>query len=80
MKYTTILVVDSGGRPQSNARVSLEVHQFLAGGMKGPQQTGSDGKADFSLDIDDGAEITVYVNGNEKVRRGSVRSEYKVTV
>ncbi len=80
MKHTTILVVDGGGRPQSNARVALEIHQFAAGGMKGPEMTGSDGRADFSLDIDDGAQITVYVDGKEKVGRGRVRSEYKVTV
>lgn len=48
--------------------------------MKGPEYTNSDGEANFSLDIDDGAEITVYVNGNAKVGRGSVRSEYKITV
>ncbi len=80
MKYTTITVVDSGGRPQSNARVSLEIHQFAAGGMKGPEYTGSDGKADFALDIDDGAEITVYVNGKEEVRRDKVRSQYQITI
>lgn len=80
MKYATVRVVDSGGRPQSNAKVSVYVHQFAAEGMKDAQYTNSDGETDFKLDIDDGAQISIYVNGSEKVGRGSVRSEYKVTI
>lgn len=80
MKYTTVRVVDSGGRPQSGAKVSIYIHQFAAEGMKGPQYTNPDGKADFSLDIDDSAQISVYVNGTEKSGRGSVQSEYTFTV
>lgn len=80
MKYTSIRVVGSGGCPQSNARVTLEIHQFAAGGMKGPQHTDSEGKTDFALDIDDGAKITVYVNGQEKVGRDKVRSQYQITI
>lgn len=80
MKYTTVRVVDSGGRPQSNAKVSIYVHQFMAGGMTEPQYTNANGEANFKLNIDDGAEIGIYVSGNEKISRGSVRSEYKVTI
>ena len=78
MRYVSVRVVDSGGRPQRDVRVGIEVHQFLASGVK-TEYTNSDGVAQFSLDVDDGAEITVYANGNEKVRRGSIRSEYTVT-
>ena len=34
MRYTTVHVVDAGGKPRSNARVSVYVHQFAAEGMK----------------------------------------------
>ena len=78
MRYVTVRVVDSGGRPQPNTRVSVYVHQFLAEGMKGPEYTNSDGCVEFALDIDTFAEISIYVNGNETVKRGSVRAEYKI--
>ena len=78
MRYVSVRVVDSSGRPQRDTRVGIEVHQFAAGGVK-TEYTNSDGLAEFELDVDEGAEITVYVNGSEKVRRGSIRSEYKVS-
>jgi len=78
MRYVTVRVVDSGGRPRSGVRVALYVYQFAASGMKDPQWTDSNGEADFTLDIDEGAEISVYVDGQERVGRGRVRAEYKV--
>lgn len=80
MKYITVRVVNSEGRPQYYARVSVYVYQFAAEGMKEAQYTNADGETDFKLDIDDGAQIAIYVNGSEKIERGSVRSEYKVTI
>lgn len=80
MKYVTVRVVDSGGRPQANVKVSIYINQFAAQGMKEPQYTNSSGEAEFQLDIDTYGEITVYVNGQERVPRGSVRAEYKVVV
>lgn len=78
MKYVSVRVVDSGGRPLRDSRVGIEVHQFLAGGMKS-EHTNSDGLCEFQLDVDKGAEITIYVDGNLKVSRGSIKSDYKVT-
>ena len=78
MRYVTVRIADSGGRPQCCAKVSIYVHQFLAEGMKGPEYTNSDGSVEFALDIDQFAEISIYVNGNESVKRGSVRAEYKI--
>lgn len=78
-KEVTVTVRNSSGNPQRDVRVAIEIHQFLAGGMK-TEYTDSNGEADFSLDIDEHAEITIYVNGNEKVSRGSVESEYYVTI
>ncbi len=78
MRYVSVRVVGSDGRPVRDARVGIEVHQFLAGGVK-TEYTDSEGLAEFQLDVDEGAEITIYVNGNQKMQRGSIRSEYKIT-
>lgn len=78
MKYVTVRVVDSGGRPQSNAKVALWVGG-IAGGFVQPQYTNSNGEADFKLD-DSYSEISVSVNDKERVPRGSVRAEYKVVI
>ena len=79
MRYVSVRAVDSSGRPQSNVRIVIEVHQFAGGGVR-TEYTNSDGLAEFQLDVDQFAEITVYANGNEKVRRGSIKAEYKVVV
>ena len=78
MRYVTVRVVDSGGRPQSNIRVAIYVNQFAASGMKDPQYTNSDGETEFALDIDTFAEISVYVDGQERVKRGSVQAMCKI--
>ena len=80
MKYASVRVVDSGGRPRSGEKVSVYVYQFAAGGMIGPEYTNSDGLADFTLDIDEYAEIAIYVAGSERVRRDRVRASYTVIV
>ena len=80
MKYTSVRVVSGGGSPEAGARVSIYVSQFAASGSVDDQYTDSNGEADFSLDIDDGAEITVYVNGQERIGRGAVRSNYTVSI
>lgn len=78
MRYVSVRVVDAGGRPARDARVSMDIHQFAAGGVK-TEYTNSEGIAQFQLDVDEFAEITIYVNGNEKVRRGGIRGDYTVT-
>ncbi len=80
MQYMTVRVVDGSGRPQHNAKVSVYISQTLASGMKDPEYTNSDGEAEFRLDVDTGAQITIYVNGNEKISNTSVKSEFKVTI
>ena len=79
MRYVSVRVVDGGGRPKRDARVALEIHQFLAGGVKS-ENTDSDGLAQFSLDVDDGAETTVMVNGVVKLQRGPIKAQYLITV
>ena len=78
MRHVTVLVVDASGRPRPNTRVSIYVIQSFASGMKGPQYTDSSGEAEFRLDIDETAQISVYVDGNEHVQAGSVKAAYKV--
>ncbi len=80
MKYTTVRVINSSGSPRSNARVAVYVHQFAAEGMKDAEYTNSDGEVSISLDIDEYAEISIYVDGSEKVKRSKVRAEYHVVV
>ena len=79
MRYVSIRVVDSGGRPKRDIRVALEIHQFLAGGVKG-ENTDSNGLAQFSLDVDDGAEVTVMVNGGVKFPRAPIKAQYLITI
>lgn len=76
MKHVKVTVVDSGGSPKSDIKVSIYVHQFAAQGMTEPQYTDRDGEANFKLNIDEYAEISVYVKGDEAIKRGSVKAEY----
>lgn len=78
-RYITIRVVNSSGKPEYYARVNLYIYQFAASGSH-EKYTNHDGVAEFDLDIDEGAEVSVSVNGNEKVRRGSIRTPYTVTI
>ena len=80
MRYVSVRVVNSSGQPSHGTRVALDVHQAFASGMKAEYTNSEGGLAEFTLDVDDGAEITVYAEGNEKVKRGSIRSSYTVTV
>ncbi len=77
MKNVLVRVYDGGGKPAHNARVSLWVYQFAASGSK-EKYTNSDGEAEFDLDIDEGAEISISVNSSEKISRGSVKGSYRV--
>ena len=79
MKYVKVRVVNSNGSPQSGSRVAIHVSQFAASGSVPEKYTDSSGEASFSLDIDNSAEITVYVEGKEKVEKGPIRSEYTIT-
>ena len=80
MRYVSVRAVNSGGHPVRDVRISLYVYQFLASGFTGAQNTNSEGLTQFQLDADQGAEIAVYVNGHEKVKRGSIKAEYTVVI
>lgn len=78
MRYVTVRVVDSGGRGQSNAKVSIWVGG-IAGGFLSPEYTDSDGEANFKID-DSYTEIAVSVNDHERVSTGKVRADYKIVI
>lgn len=77
MKNVLVRVFDGNGKPTQNARVNIHVYQFLASGQR-EQYTDSNGEAEFDLNIDDGAEISIGVNSTERVRRGSVKGSYRI--
>lgn len=79
MRNILVRVFNYEGKPVQSARVTINVYQFLAGGQK-EQYTNSNGEAEFSMDIDDGAEISIGVNGNEKVGRGKVLGNYRLSL
>lgn len=56
------------GKPVSGHRVTLGV-SGLAGGMKGPEYTDSQGQAEFSVDYGQGGDV--YVDGARRASWGS---------
>lgn len=80
MQYISIRVLDTSGRPKHNARVAIGVNQFLASGVLQPKFTNTDGLVRFELNIDNFAEIEIYIDGKEMVSRGKVKSEYFITM
>ncbi len=79
MRNVLVRVYDSSGKPAYYARVTVNVYQFMAGGQK-EAFTDSDGRAELDLDVDEGAEISIGVNGSEKVSRGKIRGEYRISI
>lgn len=77
-RHIQVLVVEKDGRPAIHKRVSIQIHAFLAGGFLPPEFTNTSGIAHFQFDTDASAEITIFVGGNVEVKRGSIRSSYKV--
>ncbi|HWD38190.1 MAG TPA: hypothetical protein VG944_05025, partial [Fimbriimonas sp.] len=79
-RFVSVRVIGSDGRAVKDARVSIEIHQFMAGGFTPEQRTDSSGETSFDIDADSGAECTVYVNGHAQVKRGSIQGQYKVYI
>lgn len=77
MRSVLVRVVDSGGRPVSNARVAIGVYQsFSAGGVLPDKYTDSNGEAEF--DVDEYDAVNVYVNGTEKIGRSPIQGTFRV--
>jgi hypothetical protein len=80
MRNVQVRVYNSEGRPQSQIKVVCFIYQFMASGQK-EAWTNSDGVAEFNLDVDSGAEISLSVdNGRVQVPRGSIRGDYRVQI
>ncbi len=80
MKYISVRVVDSSGRPKKNVRVIISANQFLAAGGFPPVYTNSDGLARFDLNIDDSAKIEISVGYKQVVGLSKPKSEYFITI
>lgn len=75
-----VRVYDSGGHPVRGTTVRIWVYQFAASGFKPEKYTDASGEVEFDLDIDAGADISISVDGSERVSRGSVRGSYRIEV
>lgn len=79
-RYISVRVVDAGGKPANYAKVVLYVSQTLASGPLPEKYTNSEGLAEFEADLDAFAQVSVSVNGQERVRSGPIQADYKVTL
>ncbi len=75
----SIRVTDSAGRGAGRVRVTVWIYQFAAGGSL-DFWTDGDGWVHFSRDFDLGAELSISVDGSERVRRGPIRETYGITL
>lgn len=80
MRSVSVRVYDSGGRPVQGARVIIWVYQFGANGAIPEKYTDSDGKTEFDIDADEYADISVGVNGVEKVGRSAIKGSYRIEI
>ncbi len=76
-RYISVRVVDSSGKPAYYAKVVLYVSQTLASGPLPEKYTNSEGLAEFETDLDAFAQVSVSVNGYERVRSGPSRRNTK---
>lgn len=67
MKNWTVRVHASPG-----TRISLQIHQFMAGGFLNDQRTDSEGWTTFHFNADHGANLTVYKDGQPVTERASI--------
>lgn len=79
-RYISVRVVDTSGKPANYAKVVLYVSQTLASGPLPEKYTNSEGLAEFEPDLDASAQISVSINGQERVRSCPIQAEYKVAL
>ena len=76
MRYVTVRVLDSDGKPVQGAKVIVWVYQALSPAMHLPEKyTNREGAAEIDVDY---SEISISVNGHEKVKRGATQGQYKI--
>jgi len=70
-----VRVYNSSGHPVSGRRISIGTFGMNYGVLPS-QYTDSDGETEFN--IDDYGDINIYVDGDEKVKRGPIRGSYRI--
>lgn len=80
VRNVLVRVYDGSGRPQKGIGVVCHIYQFAAGGQKSGA-TDAEGRIEFYLDIDAGAEIAISVDrGRVQLPRGAVKADYRVVM
>ncbi|MEA2553286.1 MAG: hypothetical protein QOJ65_1462 [Fimbriimonadaceae bacterium] len=79
-RTVVVHILETDGSPKPAADVSLQLHAVVEGVALEPKTTDKDGVAQFSLDMEKYAELTIYVAGHERVSRGPIQDEYYITV
>lgn len=79
-QHVFIRVVDRSGQPLRNERVSIFATHIAATGGIPDQHTDARGVAVFDLEVDDKAEVIVYVRGRECCARGPLQLRYEISV
>lgn len=77
METIVVRVIASNGNAVQNERVWVHIYDLRASGSK-DQCVDSDGKAEFTLDIESGAEISLSVRGTQFVSRAPARARYQI--
>lgn len=75
MRNVLVRVYDSGGRPVSGVRVAFGTFGINSGVLPA-KYTDSSGQAEFS--VGEYGDISVYVNGREKIGRGPIQGQYRI--
>jgi hypothetical protein len=75
-----IKVVDQKGQPLPHERVSIFATNIEHSGGIPDQTTDGKGQATFHLNVDEKAEVIVYVRGKECVGRGPLLPKYELRV
>ena len=77
MRSVLIRVYNSKGRPVADARVAIGTFGINYGVLPS-KYTDSQGEVEFM--IDDYGDINIYVNGDEKVKRGPMQGNYRIQI
>jgi hypothetical protein len=77
-QHVEVQVLDRYGRAVNNERVSIFPTQIAAGGGVPDQWTDTTGLARFDLEVEENAEVILYVRGREQVSRSPLRSRYRI--
>ncbi len=78
--HIQIRVVNRLGAPLTNERVSLFASPLTSTSAIPDQTTDAQGLANFDIDVQDQAELAVYVRGRERCRMAPLRDRYDIAI